>query len=168
MPALPRPSFRRSQPVQKPLSADTSTPTPTRSPKPPSQAATDRAEVSSETQPPKRRTLIDRLFPVRPDMPEPPWSRVIGLIITMAVIWEIIWFFTYYFTGPTAHNLSKTLLAVGQFFPLALLFSALGSIPGFWVMKRRVRVARAQREAEEAHKRALAHLKPLSQPASSR
>lgn len=146
----------------------TVSPTPARRSIPPSQTAKDRVEVSPEIQPPKRRTLIDRLFPVRPDMPEPPWTRVIGLIITMAVIWEVIWFFTYYFTGPTAHNLSKTLQAVGQFFPLALLFSALGSIPGFWVMKRRVRAARAQREAEEAHKRALAHLKPSSQATSSR
>ncbi|MCL4544667.1 MAG: hypothetical protein M1118_08750 [Chloroflexi bacterium] len=123
---------------------------------------------SGASAPKPRRSLMDFFFPAKPGMPEPPWSRVIGLIITMAVIWEVIWFVTYYFTGPTAHNLAKTAQAVLDFFPLALAFSALGSIPGFWLMRRRIRAANATLAAEEEKRRELAHQRPSTIPSSSR
>lgn len=162
MPTLPRP-FTRRRPVVQPSSVASSVavkgrpPIPARRPIP-----TNTAPV---TAPPvrQRKTLADRLFPVRPGMAEPSWSRVLGLIVFMALVWEIFSFAYTYFAGINvfggrmpAHNSVVAWQATIQTLPWALLLSALGSVPGFWVMRSRIRRANLLLAQERAAQRAAA------------
>jgi len=116
-----------------------------------------------------RRSFFDRIFPVQPGMKEPPWTRTIGLIVALTIIWEVLWFVTYYFfPSPTAHNLAATYGVVAKFFPFALALSALGSIPGFYLMRSRIRRANQALEQEQAAQRAMARQRPADTPMSSR
>src|SRR6185437_14099368 len=106
MPTLPRPFIRRSadlRPVATPA-ADRA-PLPRQRPvqsgngRPTAAPVANRAGgVASRPVRASSRTFLDRLFPVKPGMAEPSWSRVIGLVIFMALIWELFSFaYTYFF-----------------------------------------------------------------------
>lgn len=167
MPALPRPFLRRPAPAQPAPKATPDRPLPARRPIPANQSRATAATAPSA--PPRRKTWGDRLFPVKPGMVEPPWTRAISLIIIMTLVWEAIWFATYYFgSGPTAHNMQATWQATAAFFPFALAFSALGSIPGFFLMRSRIRHANQVEAEAHQQRQAQAHQRPADAPMSSR
>jgi hypothetical protein len=166
MPALPRPFMRRPTPAQPAPKGPPERPLPARRPVP---AVQNRPTPANAPAQPARKSLTDRLFPVKPGMVEPPWTRAISLIIIMTFVWEAIWFATYYFgSGPTAHNAQATWQATAAFFPFALAFSALGSIPGFFLMRSRIRRANQIAEAERQQRQAQARQRPADAPMSSR
>lgn len=168
MPTLPRPFTRRSAPpaVTIPATRDRAPlpkarPVTPAAPKGAASVATN--SVAVET-PKPRRTIADRLFPVRPGMPEPAWSRVVGLIIFMALVWEVFSYVYTYFFGinvfggrMTAHDATVAWQASIQTLPWAILLSTLGSVPGFWLMRARVRQANKVAAQEKAAQRALAN-----------
>jgi hypothetical protein len=130
----------------------------------PGGAVAPKAAPTAEAPRPPRKTLADRLFPVRPGMAEPSWSRVIGLIIFMALVWELFSYaYTYFFGinvlgGPMpAHDQAVAWRGTIQTLPWALALSALGSIPGFWLMRARVRRANQLAAQEKAAQRAQAN-----------
>ena len=180
MPSLPRPFTRREPPEQERVRPQRPEPPPLRqrerapsAAKTAQRSASTNGTVTEAAAPAKpRRGLADLIFPVRPDMPEPSWSRVIGLVITMTVVWEIIWFATYYYfypaTSPTYHNAAAAWQATAGFLPFAALLAALGAVPSFWIMRSRYRKMRALQDQEQALRRAQAHQQPSSQAASNR
>ena len=173
MPTLPRPFIRRSAdlPPAKTPAADRS-PLPRQRPvpstngraNPPAVTAKNGAGSSVQASPTARRTLADRLFPVRPGMSEPSWSRVLGLIVFMTLVWELFSYgYTYFagvnvFSGPVGHTHDQALAwhATLQTLPWALLLSSVGSVPGFWMMRSRIRRSNALIAQERAAQRAAA------------
>jgi len=174
MPTLRRPFLRRSADLRPiaPISADRA-PLPRQRPLPPAaerggapangNAKGVSRQPTQATQTP-RRTFADRLFPVRPGMAEPSWSRVLGLIVFMTLVWELFSYgYTYLaginvFTGPVGHTHDSALAwhATLQTLPWALLLSAVGSVPGFWMMRSRIRRSNAILAQERASQRAAA------------
>jgi hypothetical protein len=173
MPTLPRPFIRRSAdlPPVKPSGPDRS-PLPRQRPVP---AANGRAGVpavstknvtgsSMQSAKAPRKTFADRLFPVRPGMTEPSWSRVLGLIVFMTLLWELLSYGAAYFaginffTGPVdpVHDQALAWHATLQTLPGALLLSSVGSVPGFWMMRSRIRRSNALIAQERAAQRAAA------------
>ena len=174
MPTLPRPFIRRSADLRPvaPAGADRAA-TPRQRPLPlvtgnggvtPAGNRKGAALVPPQAKPGSRKTLADRLFPVRAGMAEPSWSRVLGLIVFMTLVWELFSYgYTYLaginvFTGPVGHMHDSALAwrATLQTLPWALLLSAVGSVPGFWMMRSRIRRANAILAEERAAQRAAA------------
>lgn len=172
MPTLPRPFLRRSADLRPVV-----TKSPDRAPLPrqrPVQATSARDTVASaggtaqgatpsQQGRPLRKTFLDRLFPVKPGMAEPSWSRVLGLIVFMALVWELFSFAYTYFFGINifggrmqANNSLVAWQATLQTLPWALLLSAIGSVPGFWMMRSRIRRSNALIAQEKAAQRAAA------------
>lgn len=167
MPTLPRPFIRR--PARPPATIPATkerAPLPPARPAPPAAAARPAAKATAPVvAAPPRKTIADRLFPVRPGMAEPSWSRVIGLIIFMALVWELFSYVYTYFFGinvfggrMTAHDTTVAWQASIQTLPWALLLSALGSVPGFWLMRARVRRANQAAAQAKAEQRAAANV----------
>ncbi|HEV7214601.1 MAG TPA: hypothetical protein VGP33_05705, partial [Chloroflexota bacterium] len=119
MPTLPRPFLRRSAELRPvaPAGADRAQ-LPRQRPVPPAAGrgvaplagdTKGKARPPAEATPTPRKTFADRLFPVRPGMAEPSWSRVLGLIVFMTLVWELFSYgYTYLaginvFTGPVGH-----------------------------------------------------------------
>lgn len=184
MPTLPRPFLRRSAELRPPAPvAPDRPPLPRQRPVPPAagRGATSAEDAKGSTRPAARmastprKTLADRLFPVRPGMAEPSWSRVLGLIVFMTLIWELFSYgYTYLaginvFTGPVGHTHDSALAwhATLQTLPWALLLSTVGSVPGFWMMRSRIRRSNAVLARERAAQRAAATPR-AGQGASSR
>ena len=175
MPTLPRPFIKRSSDLRPVATKGAETPPlPRQRPVPP---AAGRGNGAPETGNPKggssvpatrvrspRKSFADRLFPVRPGMAEPSWSRVLGLIVFMTLVWELFSYgYTYLaginvFTGPVGHTHDSALAwhATLQTLPWALLLSAVGSVPGFWMMRSRIRRSNAILAQERASQRAAA------------
>ena len=173
MPTLPRPFIRRSAdlpPATTPAAGRS--PLPRRRPvlqaneraNPPGVTATSGSNSSVKAPSALRKTFADRLFPVRPGLSEPSWSRVIGLVVFMTLVWELFSYgYTYFagvnvFTGPVGHTHDQALAwkATLQTLPWALLLSAVGSVPGFWMMRSRIRRSNALITQERAAQRAAA------------
>jgi hypothetical protein len=172
MPTLPRPFIRRSPDLRPvaPKSAETA-PLPRQRPVPPVGGRGNGAPIAESAKGagpaqrvrPPRKTIADRMFPVRPGMAEPSWTRVIGLIVFMALVWELFSFaYTYFFginvfggrmaKGDSVAAWQATL----QTLPWALLLAAVGSVPGFWLMRSRIRRSNRMIAQEKAAQRAAA------------
>jgi hypothetical protein len=171
MPTLPRPFIRRSAdlrpvapqaadrsplPLQRPVQSDNARTSATRG------ATGANGAVSRQMRAP-RKTFLDRLFPVKPGMAEPSWTRVLGLIVFMALVWELFSFAYTYFFGINvfggrmpANDMAVAGKAMVQTLPWALLLSAIGSVPGFWMMRARIRRSNALIAQEKAAQRAAA------------
>jgi hypothetical protein len=171
MPTLPRPFIRRSadlRPVATPAADRSPLPRqrPVQSDNGHTSATPAAPNANGATKRPVRassRTFLDRLFPVKPGMAEPSWTRVIGLIIFMALIWELFSFAYTYFFGINvfggrmpANDMTVAGKAMIQTLPWALLLSAIGSVPGFWMMRARIRRSNALIAQEKAAQRAAA------------
>jgi hypothetical protein len=171
MPTLPRPFIRRSAdlrpvvppaadrsplPRQRPVQSDNARTSATR-------GATGANGAASRQVRAPRKTFLDRLFPVKPGMAEPSWTRVLGLIVFMALVWELFSFAYTYFFGINvfggrmpANDMAVAGKAMVQTLPWALLLSAIGSVPGFWMMRARIRRSNALIAQEKAAQRAAA------------
>lgn len=106
-----------------------------------------RREVSrpaaADTGPSKPPSVLSRvgsrIFPVRTG-PLPPWSRVVSLILLMAIIWEVMWIVTFWSTG-ASHNLAAAWSQASKLLPVAVVLATVGAVPGFWFMRRRMQAA---------------------------
>ena len=172
MPTLPRPFIRRSadlRPVVPPAADRSPLPRPrpvqsdnARTTVAPAVASAKGVAPSRQMRAP-RKTFLDRLFPVKPGMAEPSWTRVLGLIVFMALVWELFSFAYTYFFGINvfggrmpANDMAVAGKAMVQTLPWALLLSAIGSVPGFWMMRARIRRSNALIAQEKAAQRAAA------------
>ncbi|MGI8912646.1 MAG: hypothetical protein ACR2JY_02455 [Chloroflexota bacterium] len=174
MPTLPRPFIRRSADLRPATTKEEErTPLPRQRPVqstggrsaavPSTANAKNTGVVATQHARAPRRTIADRLFPVRPGMTEPSWSRVIGLIIFMALVWELFSFAYTYFFGINVfggrmakQNTIVAWQATLQTLPWALLLSAIGSVPGFWMMRSRIRRSNTLIAQEKAAQRSAA------------
>ena len=175
MPALPRPFLRRRPtppgaigPVRPAESR------PARRVVPPPAAEPARRPVTEAPSVP-RRGLMDRLFAPKPGTPVPPWTRVINMIVFMAIVWEGFSFLYTYYAGinlfggrMAAHNLTAAWQSTVVTMPFALALATLGSVPGFWFMRTRIQRANRAQAEEQALRRAQARPAPAEEPRSSR
>jgi len=112
-------------------------------------ARTTPAEVT--TLPPPRSSasrIMDRIFPVHAGA-VPPWSRVVGLIFLMALVWELLWLGAFWYRDPQ-HGFIAAWGSASSLLPIAVLLATIGALPGFWIMRRSV-IAANERAGIQTH-----------------